>query len=120
MAALRLLDHTATQGTMSFLFGSSSDAFTDLVGEHKTIPGGETAEEVSLFRTERATSESIPAGTDDIMLNLEVADKIKGKEVAPDKAMRAIRGRLEHRNPNVQLLALKVITLEGGEELEKN
>lgn len=58
---------------------------------------------------ERATSESIPVGSDDIMLNLEVADKIKGKEVAPDKAMRAIKGRLEHKNPNVQLLALKVL-----------
>jgi hypothetical protein len=42
------------------------------------------------------------------MLNLEVADKIKGKDVAPEKAMRAIKARLEHRNPNVQLLALKV------------
>ncbi len=57
---------------------------------------------------ERATSEAIPAGSDDIMLNLEVADKIKGKDVAPEKAMRAIKARLEHRNPNVQLLALKV------------
>ncbi|KAI9005067.1 hypothetical protein DFJ74DRAFT_405805 [Hyaloraphidium curvatum] len=71
---------------MSYFLGR--DAFADLV--------------------ERATSEAIPAGSDDIMVNLEVADKIKGKEVAPDKAMRTIKARLDHKNPNVQLLALKL------------
>ncbi|KAJ3189916.1 Vacuolar protein-sorting-associated protein 27 [Gaertneriomyces sp. JEL0708] len=70
---------------MSFLF---SNPFDDLV--------------------EKATSENLPTGTDDLVTNLEIADKIKAKEVTARAAATTIKRRINHSNPNVQLLALKL------------
>ena len=44
------------------------------------------------------------------MLNLEICDQVKAKTVPPQTAMRALKRRLNHKNPNVQLLALTVAT----------
>ncbi|KAJ3574976.1 hypothetical protein NP233_g1389 [Leucocoprinus birnbaumii] len=55
---------------------------------------------------DKATSELMPAGTEDIALNLEICDQIRSKSAPAKDAMRALKRRLNHKNPNVQLLAL--------------
>jgi growth factor-regulated tyrosine kinase substrate len=57
---------------------------------------------------DKATSELVPAGSEDIALNLEICDQIRSKSVSAKDAMRALKRRLNHKNPNVQLLALSV------------
>ena len=57
---------------------------------------------------EKATSENIPFGQEDLVLNLYVCDLIKGKQVNVKDAVKALRRRITHKNGNVQILALKV------------
>ncbi|KAF8555917.1 ubiquitin binding protein [Imleria badia] len=55
---------------------------------------------------DKATSELIPAGTEEVALNLEICDQIRSKSAPAKDAMRALKRRLNHKNPNVQILAL--------------
>ncbi|WFD23355.1 Vacuolar protein-sorting-associated protein 27 [Malassezia equina] len=57
---------------------------------------------------EKATSPLIPSGHEDMALNLEVCNCIRSKAVTPRKAMQELKTRIEHTNPNVQILALSV------------
>lgn len=63
-----------------------------------------------LFRlgADKATSETLPSGGEMIELNLEICDSIRSKTVPAKDAMRSIKRRVNHKNPNVQLLALTV------------
>ncbi|KAF9163322.1 Vacuolar protein-sorting-associated protein 27 [Actinomortierella ambigua] len=57
---------------------------------------------------DKATSENLPAGSEDLALNLEICDQIRSKQVTPKDAAKALKRRIGHTNPNVQLLALNL------------
>lgn len=57
-------------------------------------------------QVEKATSELLPVGSEDIALNLEICDQVRAKQVPVKQAMQVLKRRVSHKNPNVVLLAL--------------
>ena len=63
---------------------------------------------------DKATSELLPSGSEDIALNLEISDQIRSKHIQPKDAMRvALKRQLNHKNPNEHLLNLSVSSFCG-------
>ncbi|EJD55109.1 hypothetical protein AURDEDRAFT_50745 [Auricularia subglabra TFB-10046 SS5] len=57
----------------------------------------------------KATSELLPGAQEDFAANLDICDQIRSKQIAAKDAMRSLKKRVNHTNPNVQLLALSLI-----------
>lgn len=91
----------------TWLWGSSQldDAIGVSCSGHCTHPSPLT------LTADKATSELLPAGSEDMALNLEICDQIRSKSVPPKDAMRSLKRKLDHKNPNVQLSALSVLLL---------
>lgn len=62
---------------------------------------------------DKATSECLPNAQEDLASTFEVCDMIKGKRVGAKDAMRALKKRLLNKNPNIQMLTLKVTISSG-------
>jgi growth factor-regulated tyrosine kinase substrate len=61
-----------------------------------------------IVNLEKATSELLPAGQVDLALHLEISDQIRSKKVNAKDAMKSLKQRLSHKNPNVILATLSV------------
>ncbi|KAI8815409.1 putative vacuolar sorting-associated protein [Cladochytrium replicatum] len=58
---------------------------------------------------EKVTSENLPVGSEDVELSLEIADKIKSKQFPAKPTAQFMKKRINHKNPNVQILTLKLV-----------
>ncbi|KAI7869625.1 uncharacterized protein EV154DRAFT_453393, partial [Mucor mucedo] len=58
---------------------------------------------------EKATSELLPGGQEDLVLNLDISDQIRSKKINAKDAMHSFKRRLAHKNPNVQLATLSLV-----------
>lgn len=92
---------------MSLFWGSSTTKFDEDVGGF-ICASHEIATNLVTSFLDKATAETLPSGGEMIELNLEISDAIRSKGVSAKDAMRSIKRRVNHKNPNVQLLALTV------------
>jgi growth factor-regulated tyrosine kinase substrate len=60
------------------------------------------------FFVEKATSEFMPSGEENLGLQLDISDDIRSKKISAKEAVQAMKKRLGHKNPNVQLATLSV------------
>ncbi|GJN92496.1 hypothetical protein Rhopal_005526-T1 [Rhodotorula paludigena] len=61
---------------------------------------------------DRITADTLPAGTPlDLVAALQLADLLRSAQLAPAHAAKSLVARLQHPNPNVQLLALDLCDL---------
>lgn len=58
---------------------------------------------------DKATSENLPSGQEDMALNLEICDQIRCKQIGAKEAASSLRRRLRNPNPNIQLHTLSLI-----------
>ena len=61
-----------------------------------------------MINIDKATHENTPIGTENMMEWIQIADQIKSKSINAKVALKSIKARLSHKNPNVQLMSLKV------------
>lgn len=58
---------------------------------------------------DKATSENLPSGQEDMALNLEICDQIRCKQIGAKDASSSLRRRLRNPNPIIQLHTLSLI-----------
>lgn len=62
------------------------------------------------YHPDKATSELLPPGSDETLLtSLQLSDLIRSKAVDSNYALKSLRRRIAHKNPNVQIQSLHVL-----------
>lgn len=81
------------------------------MGETQSIKKGHVLKESYCpFPSDKATSELLPPGSDETLLtSLQLSDLIRSKAVDANHALRSLRRRIAHKNPNVQIQSLHVL-----------
>ncbi|GAA5987188.1 hypothetical protein JCM5350_003275 [Sporobolomyces pararoseus] len=81
--------------------------------------GSSTAQTEFDTLLEKTTSDLLPSSTPvDLSLSLQLADLIRSNSIPPSQSCKSLLKRLQHPNPNVQLLSLQVLDVcikNGGE-----